>query len=366
LTGAEALTQSETVLAAVLVIENQGEGFEMKAYQVQTNGGIDAIRRVDLPSPRPGVGEVLVRMRAASLNFRDLLICRGGYARNDRCPVIPLSDGAGEVIAVGDGVTRLRPGDRVVNCFFEDWDAGDVDELQFRTARGGGIDGVLAEEVVFRERALLPIPEHLSFEEAATLPCAAVTAWQAIVTLGQIRSGDTILTLGTGGVSLFALQIAKMHGAKVIITSSSDEKLSRARAMGADETINYGTVPDWDVEVRRMTGDRGVDNVVELGGIGTLPKSMACTRLGGRVSLIGVLSGVSGSINPLPALFNRLTIQGIYVGSREMFEAMNRAIVANRLSPVIDRVFDFDQALDAYRHLKSGEHFGKIVVRIGE
>jgi NADPH:quinone reductase-like Zn-dependent oxidoreductase len=213
---------------------------------------------------------------------------------------------------------------------------------------------------------LLQIPEHLSFEEAATLPCAAVTAWQAIVTLGQIRSGDTILTLGTGGVSLFALQIAKLHGAKVIITSSSDEKLSRARAMGADETINYRTIPDWDVEVRRMTGDRGVDNVVELGGIGTLPKSMACTRLGGRVSLIGVLSGVSGSINPLPALFNRLTIQGIYVGSREMFEAMNRAIVANRLSPVIDRVFDFDQALDAYRHLKSGEHFGKIVVRIGE
>lgn len=336
----------------------------MNAYQIQTDGGIEAIQRVEMPEPPLGAGQVLVRMRAASLNFRDLLICRGGYARNDCRPVIPLSDGAGEVLEIGAGVTRFRRGDRVVNCFFEDWDAGDADEAQLRTARGGGIDGVLAEQVVFRERALLPIPPHLNFEEAATLPCAAVTTWQALVTLGQIQAGDTILTLGTGGVSLFALQFAKMHGASVIITSSSDEKLARARELGADATINYRTTPDWEAAVRRLTDGRGVDNVVELGGPGTLAKSLACTRVSGRVSLIGVLGGTGGTVNPLPALFDRLTIQGIYVGSRAMFEDMNRAIAANRLHPVVDRVFEFDAALDAYRHLKSGNHFGKVVIRI--
>lgn len=335
----------------------------MRAYQVETPGGIDAIKQIDLPEPQPGAGQVLVRMRAASLNFRDLIITRGGYARNDRCPVIPLSDGAGEVVAVGAEVTQFKVGDRVVNCFFEDWESGDVTEEQFRTARGGGIDGVLAEHVVFSQRALLSIPDHLSFEQAATLPCAAVTAWQALVTLGSIQAGDTILTLGTGGVSLFALQLAKLHGATVIITSSSDDKLARARELGADGTINYRTTPDWEQAVRKFTGDRGVDNVVELGGPGTLEKSLACTRLGGRVSLIGVLTGVEGQVNPLPALFNRLTIAGVYVGSRSMFEALNRAISASKLEPVIDRVFDFDQALDAYRHLKQAKHFGKIVIR---
>ena len=338
----------------------------MKAFQIQSAGGIDALQSIDVPPPQPGAGEVLVRMRAASLNFRDLIITRGGYARNDRCPVIPLSDGAGEVVAVGERVTRFRPGDRVVNCFFEDWEAGDVDETQLQTSRGGGIDGVLAEQVVFNERALLPIPSHLSFEQAATLPCAAVTAWQALVTLGRVQAGDTILTLGTGGVSIFALQFAKLSGATVIATSSSDEKLARARELGADETINYKTTPDWDEAVRELTGGRGVDNVIEVGGLGTLPKSLACTRVSGRVSLIGVLTGGEGDSNPLPALFNRLTIQGIYVGSRAMFADMNRAITANRLEPVIDRVFDFAETLDAYRYLKSGEHFGKVVIKIAD
>lgn len=338
----------------------------MKAYQIQSADGIDAIQAIDVPPPQPGAGEVLVRMRAASLNFRDLIITRGGYARNDRCPVIPLSDGAGEVVAVGERVTRFQPGDRVVNCFFEDWEAGDVDEAQLQTSRGGGIDGVLAEQVVFNERALLPIPPHLSFEQAATLPCAAVTAWQALVTLGEVKAGDTILTLGTGGVSIFALQFAKLNGATVIITSSSDAKLARARELGADETINYNTTPDWDAAVRELTGGRGVDNVIELGGPGTLPKSLACTRVSGRVSLIGVLTGVEGDSNPLPALFNRLTIQGIYVGSRAMFADMNRAIAANGLEPVIDRVFDFADAQEAYRYLKSGDHFGKVVIKIAD
>lgn len=338
----------------------------MKAYQIQSAGGIDAIQTIDLPIPQPAADEVLVRMRAASLNFRDLIITRGGYPRNNRCPVIPLSDGAGEVLAVGERVTRFRPGDRVVNCFFEDWEAGDVDEAQLQTSRGGGIDGVLAEQVVFNERALLPIPSHLSFEQAATLPCAAVTAWQALVTLGGVKAGDTILTLGTGGVSIFALQFAKLNGATVIITSSSDAKLARARELGADETINYKTTPNWDEAVRELTGGRGVDNVIELGGPGTLPKSLACARVSGRVSLIGVLTGVEGDANPLPALFNRLTIQGIYVGSRAMFADMNRAITANRLEPVIDRVFDFADAQEAYRYLKSGDHFGKVVIKIAD
>lgn len=338
----------------------------MKAYQIQSAGGIDAIQTIDLPIPQPAADEVLVRMRAASLNFRDLIITRGGYPRNNRCPVIPLSDGAGEVLAVGERVTRFRPGDRVVNCFFEDWEAGDVDEAQLQTSRGGGIDGVLAEQVVFNERALLPIPSHLSFEQAATLPCAAVTAWQALVTLGGVKAGDTILTLGTGGVSIFALQFAKLNGATVIITSSSDAKLARARELGADETINYKTTPNWDEAVRELTGGRGVDNVIELGGPGTLPKSLACARVSGRVSLIGVLTGVEGDANPLPALFNRLTIQGIYVGSRAMFADMNRALTASRLEPVIDRVFEFSEAKEAYRYLKSGDHFGKVVIKIAD
>ena len=336
----------------------------MKAYQIQTDGGIDAIRQTELPDPQPRRGEVLVRTRAASLNFRDLIITRGGYPRNDRCPVVPLSDGAGEVIGVGDGVTRFRVGDRVANCFFEDWEAGEVTDAQMRTGRGGGIDGVLAEQMIVSERALVPIPDHLSFQEAATLPCAAVTAWQALVTLGRVRAGDTVLTLGTGGVSIFALQFAKLHGARVIITSSSDEKLARARQLGADGTINYRTTPDWERSVRELTAGRGVDNVIELGGPGTLEKSLASAKVSGRVSLIGVLSGVDGAVNPLPALFNRVTIQGIYVGSREMFEAMNRAVTASELRPVIDRTFEFDRALDAYRHLKSGDHFGKVVISI--
>ncbi len=338
----------------------------MKAYQVQTDGGIDAIQQVEMAEPEPGAGEVVVRMRAASLNFRDLMITRGGYPRNDRCPVIPLSDGAGEVLAIGEGVTRFQPGDRVINCFFEDWEAGEVNEAQMNTARGGGIDGVLAEQVVFSERALLPIPRHLSFEQAATLPCAAVTAWQALVTLGRIQAGDTILTLGTGGVSLFALQFAKLHGANVIITSSSDDKLSRTRQLGADETINYRTTPAWEAAVSELTAGRGADNVVELGGPGTLAKSLACARVSGRVSLIGVLTGAEGAVSPMLALFNRITVQGIYVGSRAMFEDMNRAIAANKLEPIVDRVFDFAEALDAYRYLKSGEHFGKVVIRIAD
>ena len=334
----------------------------MRAYLIDSPDGVDAIKLVERPDPQPAVGEVVVRIRANSLNYRDLGIARGGYVRNDTRPVVPLSDGAGEVVAVGDGVTRFQTGDRVVASFFRDWVAGDVDEQQMLSALGGGIDGTLAELVCLPERAWLPIPGHLSFEEAATLPCAAVTAWQALVSLGRVKAGDAILTLGTGGVSVFAIQFAKLHGATVIATSSSDEKLERAKSLGADHGINYKTNPDWHDEARRLTGGIGVDNVIEVGGPGTFERSLAAARVSGRVSLIGVLTGGAGQVNPMAALFNRVTVQGIYVGSVEMFADMNRAIAAAELRPVIDRVFGFDDARAAYRHLAGGTHVGKVVI----
>jgi NADPH:quinone reductase-like Zn-dependent oxidoreductase len=278
---------------------------------------------------------------------------------------VPLSDGAGVVEAVGEGVTDFAVGDRVVNCFFRDWIAGEPDESAMRSAYGGGIDGVLAERVVFPERALLPVPEHLSFEEAACLPCAAVTAWQALFTKGNLTAGQTVLCLGTGGVSTIALQIAKAAGATVYITSSSDEKLERAKELGADGTVNYKQTPDWHKAVRKLTGGRGVDHVVEVGGLGTLEKSMRACALNGRIGLIGVLTGTDGAVNPMPLIFERLSIDGIYVGSREMFAALNRRLVASEIRPVVDRTFDFDDAVAAYKHLQSGSHFGKVVITIG-
>ena len=337
----------------------------MHAYLVTSDGGPDAIERVERPDPQPGPGEALVEMRAASLNYRDTVVAAGGYARNDTRPVVPLSDGAGVVAAVGEGVTDFAVGDRVVNCFFRDWTAGEPDEAAMRSAYGGGIDGVLAERVVFPERALLPVPDHLNFEEAACLPCAAVTAWQGLFTKGRLTAGQTVLCLGTGGVSVFALQLSKAAGARVFITSSSDEKLERAKELGADGTVNYKTTPDWHKAVRELTGGRGVDHVVEVGGLGTLEKSMRACALNGRVALIGVLTGFDGAVNPMPCIFERLSVNGIYVGSREMFAALNRHLLANAIRPVIDRAFAFDDAVAAYHHLKSGSHFGKVVVRIG-
>jgi NADPH:quinone reductase-like Zn-dependent oxidoreductase len=334
----------------------------MQSYLIDSPDGIDAIKRVELPDPIAKPGEALVRIRANSLNFRDLGITQGGYLRNDKRPVIPLSDGAGEVVEVGAGVTRVKRGDRVVASFFRDWIAGDVEEWQMLSSLGGGIDGTLCELVSLPEHAWLPIPPSLSFEEAATLPCAAVTAWQALVSLGKVKAGDVVLTQGTGGVSIFALQFAKLHGATVIATSSSDEKLERVKALGADHVINYKSTPDWHEAARKHTGGRGVDHVVEVGGPGTFERSLAATAVSGRVSLIGVLTGAAGAVNPMAALFNRITVQGIYVGSVEMFAAMNRAIEAAKLKPVIDRVYHFDEALEAYRHLKSGSHFGKVVI----
>lgn len=335
----------------------------MQAFELQSNAGLDALVLVDRPLPEPQFGEVLVRVRAASLNYRDLLIARGAYSAKQQYPRIPLSDGAGEVVAVGAGVTRMQVGDRVAGTFFPDWLAGDPTRENTRCGRGSEIDGMLAEEVAIAADSLVKLPEHLSYEEGATLPCAAVTAWQALVEVGRVTAGETVLLLGTGGVSIFGLQIAQLLGARAIVTSSSDEKLARARELGAAETINYRTLPDWDKRVYELTQRRGVDLVVEVGGAGTLEKSLRAVRAGGRVSLIGVLAG-PGEVNPLPITMKSLSVSGIYVGSRETFERMNRAIALHQLRPVVDRVFPFAEAIAAYRYLESGAHFGKVVVGV--
>ena len=336
----------------------------MRATRIHALGGPDGLRTDELPDPAPGPGEVLVRVRAASLNYRDLLMVRGQYNPKLSIPAVPLSDGAGEVMAVGPRANRFRVGDRVAAAFMPAWIDGAPNEANARSALGAGGTGMLAELVVLPETGLVAVPEHLTFEEAATLPCAAVTAWHALVTEGEIKAGDTVLVQGTGGVSVFALQIARMHGARVIATSSSDAKLARMAALGASDGINYKAKPEWDKAVRELTGGAGVDHVVEVGGAGTLSRSLRAVKTGGRVSMIGVLSGGSAEVNVFPILMKNLRVQGIFVGSVAMFEAMNRAITLHGLRPVVDQVFPMADAAAAYRHLESGAHFGKVVVTL--
>jgi len=334
----------------------------MKAWQIVSDGGIDALNLADVAVPEPGPGEVRVRMAASSLNFRDLMTVKDPVARNLPYPRIPNSDGAGTVTAVGDGVTTVKVGDRVASCFFQDWPAGRCSVAVMNSALGGALDGVLAEEVVLKAGGVIPVPDHLSLDQAATLPCAALTAWHALVETGGVTSGDTVLLLGTGGVSIFALQFAKTMGARVILTSSSDEKLARARAMGADETVNYRTTPEWQRAVVDLTGGVGVDVTVEVGGAGTLARSIEATRVGGVIGLIGVLTG--GEINPTLIMRKSQKVQGIYVGSRQMFADMNAAIALHRIEPVIDQTFAFDDAKSAYHAMEAAGHFGKIVVTV--
>lgn len=334
----------------------------MKAYELQSNTGIDALTLVDRPEPKLNYGQVLVRVKATSVNYRDLLVAEGAYGSGVKYPLIPMSDGAGEVVAVGEGVTRVKVGDRVAGIFFQEWIAGSLTRESMKSDLGGGINGMLAEYVVLHQEGLVILPNHLSYVQGATLPCAGVTAWHALVSKGNITEGNSVLLLGTGGVSTFALLFAKLYGARVIITSSSDEKLALAKNLGADETINYKLTSDWEKKVYELTNRTGVDHVVEVGGTGTLPQSLQAVRIGGRVSLIGVLSGRGSVIDPMPILFKSITLQGIYVGSRKMFEAMNQAIQEHKLQPVIDKVFPFAEAKAAYSYLKSGAHFGKVVI----
>jgi NADPH:quinone reductase-like Zn-dependent oxidoreductase len=334
----------------------------MKAYEIQ-QFGLEGLAIVDRPVPEPGANQVLVKMHAWSLNYRDLTTVTGRYNPRLKLPQVPLSDGAGEIAAVGSEVEGLKAGDRVANTFFERWVSGAPTDAQARTALGAGRDGVLAEYVTLHQDGVTPVPEHLSYAEAATLPCAALTAWNALVSQGNIKSGDTVLTLGTGGVSIFALQFALISGANVIITSSSDEKLERAKKLGAVQTINYKKTADWGKHVRQICGDRGVDLVVEVGGPGTFNQSVAALRRGGTLALIGVLAKDSNP-NILPVLMNAIRVQGIFVGSREMFSAMNSAISLHQLHPVIDRTFAYDEVREAFRLMEQGGHFGKICISV--
>ena len=334
----------------------------MRAFEIRSGAGIDALHLAERPEPRPAAGQILVRLRASSLNYRDLMIVENPVPRGISFPTIPNSDGAGEVVELGAGVGRFKAGDRVAGTFFQRWVSGPITADAMASALGGAVDGLLAEYAVLEADGAVEIPEHLTYEEAATLPCAALTAWHIVVEMAGLAAGETVLLLGTGGVSIFALQFALARGARAIITSSSDLKLARAADLGAWATINYRANPDWEKQVVALTDGRGVDVVAEVGGGGTLEKSIAAVRLGGAIGLVGVLTG--GTIDPTLLMRKSIRLQGIYVGSREMFETMNRAIAAARIKPVIDRRFIFDDAPAAYHCMRDAGHFGKIVVTI--
>ncbi len=336
----------------------------MKQWQIPVFG-IDSLVLAEKESVPPGPGQVQVRVHAISLNYRDLMVVQGRYNPRLAMPRVPCSDGAGEVVAVGNGVTQWKPGDRVAGIFMQKWLAGQPHASYAKSALGGDIDGMMATEVVLDEQGLVRIPENLSYEEAATLPCAAVTAWNALFTAADTKPGDTVLILGTGGVSLFALKFGKMAGARVLGTSSSDEKLERAKGLGLDAGFNYRTNPGWEKWAFEETGHEGVDLIIDIGGSGILPRAFRALRHGGTVAQIGVLAGVSDPLDIRPVLSKQLKIHGLYVGSRENFVAMNKAIVQAGLKPVIDKVFPFEEFPAALRYMESGSHFGKIVLTTG-
>ena len=337
----------------------------MNAYQITPGAGIDSLERVTLPLRELQYHEVRVKVHAVSLNFRDLMVAQGTYPVSGEGAVVPASDAAGEVIEVGPGVTRFRVGDRVATTFFPEWEEGKVSPAKTAVTLGAGGSGVLAEQLIQPDNALVAVPPHLSFEEAATLTCAGVTAWNALFVEGGLTAGDTVLLLGTGGVSVWALQLAKAAGLRAIVTSSSDTKLERARALGADVLVNYRKNPEWQEEVLRATDGKGADLVLEVGGQGTLARSIASVGMGGKVAVIGGLGGgFQTEIQLMGLLVGGKRMSGIYVGSRAMQEDLSRLVAQRRIKPVVDRAFSFSEVREAYRHLASGNHFGKVVVSV--
>lgn len=336
----------------------------MKVMEIQGGFGLENLKLAQRPRPEPGPGQVLLRMKAASLNYRDLLTVQGAYNPKQPLPLIPFSDGVGEVAVLGQGVQRLELGQRVAPIFCQGWLGGQPTKEKLRSTLGGPLDGTLAQYMVVDQEGVVPVPDYLDHVEVAALPCAAVTAWTALVTEGRVKAGDTVLVQGTGGVSIFALQIGCLLGARVIVISSSEEKLDRARELGAAACINYVEKPLWAREVRRLTDGKGADHIVDVGGAGTLEQSLQAVCSGGRVSLIGVLSGVAAKLNIIPVLMQMVRVQGILVGHRESFEALCRALAVQQTRPVIDQVFPLEQTREALDYMASGAHFGKICITI--
>ena len=333
----------------------------MRVVVLEEAYGIENLRLVERPDPVPGPGRIVVDIKAASLNYRDLATVT---APSGRLPFVPCSDGAGIVSAIGEGVTRVKIGDHVAPLFFQNWFAGEPTPQALGGALGGTLDGVLQEKILLGEQGVTRVPHGYNFAEGATLPCAALTAWRGLVLQGNVKAGDVVLVQGTGGVSIFALQFAKSAGATVIVTSSSDEKLERAKALGADHFINYKSTPDWAKEVRKLTAGRGADHIVEVGGAGTFEQSLRAVRLGGKIAVIGVLGGFVKDLNVAAIFAANVFVHGVTVGSREQFESMTRALEATGIRPVIDRRFPLAEIRAAFECMKAGAHFGKIVVTV--
>lgn len=334
----------------------------MKIWQIPR--GFGPIEPAEADIPEPGYGEVLLRMKAVSLNFRDLLMAAGKYNPRLSLPLIPLSDGVGMIEKLGPGVQNVKVGERVCPIFSQSWLSGDPDDFTLKNTLGGPLPGTLCQYMVVSAHAVIWVPAHLSDEEAATLPCAALTAWSAMAEYGNVKPGQSVLVLGTGGVSVFAIQFAAILGARIIVTSGDSAKLKKAEELEAHDGINYRDTPDWDKEARKLTGGTGVDHVIEVGGAGTLEKSIRSVRSGGTISLIGVLAGNSAPFDLTPVLMRNIKIQGILVGSRQAFENMNQAISVHSLHPVIDKVFAFDEARDAFEYLQASQHMGKVCIKI--
>ncbi len=332
----------------------------MKTWRVVAGSHVDGLKLTDEVPGELAPLQVRVRLRGASLNFRDIMVLRGMYPVGSPAPLVPGSDGAGDVVETGSAVTRFKVGDRVTTSFFPDWIEGPPTPVKIAGALGGGGAGTLAEQVVLGEHSLILSPRHLDYVQAATLTCAGVTAWRALFVAARIRPGDTVLLLGTGGVSIWALQLAKAAGARVIITSSSDAKLARARELGADQTINYTTTPEWSAEVRRLTHGEGVDVVLEVGGEKTIGQSLAAVRMDGVIVIIGAVSGSGGAIVPRQLISGSIRVQGVYVGSRRMHEDLARFVDLAKINPVVDRSFALAQAPDAFKYFEAGRHFGKV------